>query len=338
MKTLLPLFAGCLSAALASFCSLGAARACSPPLPGLSGSLPESGATYPANAVVFLYGYQLALDDAEVTVDGAPAALVADTSVTAPIGALAVRVDPEPAPGQVVTLTGTFCSAGSGCPEETVTYTAGPADDDAPASPGRVTFDVYDHADFVADIGACESDSHVAWFVHFQGAPPAEGGAAPVLHLVEGFRDEKLSDLAFSSHAFASEDDVTVTIRSRVETLEGADVTEAICFRVTTIDTAGNKADPTTLCRPCHFRAEPGTTSETPLEPEWSDADAFAGGPCAGQGATSATSSGGDDGGDDPDSSGGCSCRSAPAPAAFVGPALLGFAAALASRRRRRPG
>lgn len=70
------------------------ASACPPALPGLTGSVPKSGETYPANAAVFLFGAQVSLDDVAVTVDGEPASLVpAEKVASLGLSSKAVLVD-----------------------------------------------------------------------------------------------------------------------------------------------------------------------------------------------------------------------------------------------------
>src|SRR5687767_8031944 len=80
-----------------------ATEACSPPAPGLYGTIPATGETYPGNAAIFFMGYQVTFDGVTATIDGMPASLVPAPAIDA-LG-LTDRVallSPAPAPGQKV--------------------------------------------------------------------------------------------------------------------------------------------------------------------------------------------------------------------------------------------
>ena len=98
--------------------SLWSARsqACSPPQPGFAASVPADGTSYPANGYLLFEGYGINLDAVTVTVDGSPATLVqpADSDPLARLATLVARVEPEPMPGQLVEIGGSFCSDAQG--------------------------------------------------------------------------------------------------------------------------------------------------------------------------------------------------------------------------------
>src|SRR4051812_34865809 len=103
-------------AALTTLALLAAApraHACGALPPGVSGTIPADGQKYPGNAAVVLQGQGISLTDASVTVDGQPATLK-DVSKTffSEVGLFGVTVEPTPAPGQQVVITGTFCASG----------------------------------------------------------------------------------------------------------------------------------------------------------------------------------------------------------------------------------
>ena len=141
------------------------AAACGAPQPGLYSTVPAEGASHPANAALLFSGYELSLDGVTVTVDGAPAQLVA-----APFGSswaeVVVLVEPAPQVGQEVVVSGTICPL-EFCDPLLLTYTAGEPDLTAPVPvPEAAFFAVYDHADFMSSGGDCESDTDLTLYVH----------------------------------------------------------------------------------------------------------------------------------------------------------------------------
>lgn len=280
-------------------------EACSPPQSGLSSSIPASGSTYPANAAVFLMGYNMALDDVVVTVDGAAASLVpADAIGPLGLGSFAVLVTPAPQPGQAVEIKGTFCLPIDQCPAASISFVASEPDTSAPAALSDLSFNVHDYPDFKSSGGDCQSDSDLAFWIHGSVEPPAMS-ESPVLVTFEAFRDQELKNLAFSRSTFATSADITIGHRATLDFLAGASAPDALCFRASTIDAAGNKgATSAAVCKPCNYRQDssPSMSNWPPDEPMWTQADAYPGGPCfmgsgAGGGGSSSSSSG--SGGDD---------------------------------------
>lgn len=356
-RRLVPVFLSIAALATAGVAALPAS-ACPPPLPGLTGSVPKSGETYPANAAVFLFGAQVSLDDVAVTVDGQPASLVpAEEVASLGLSSKAVLVDPQPAKGQSVLIEGTFCAPEYQCPVASVTFTAGAPDVSSPAPPSSVVFNVHDYPDFKSSGGDCQSDSDLAFWVHLFGVP-ASAGESPVIYSVEAFRDAGLSDLAFAQRVFFQSEEVTVQARKTTAFLNGAEAPEALCFRVTALDASGNEAAGAVVtCEPCHYKQETGQPVDflPPAEPEWTAQDIYPGGQCdaggngagggshaegAGGGSHAEGAGGGEIGDDDGGAAtiGGCGCQTGGD--VTGGSALLASAAAallaIAGRARRR--
>ena len=173
---------------LSALAGLPDSKACSPPAPGLRNTMPADGGTYPANGIVLFFGDGIALD-ATVTVDGAPASLVQATEFPVGfVGGMGARVQPEPAAGQEVIITGDFCSdevdPSFGCEVQTVRFVTTDAERPATCAIERELRGLRS-SDFRSGGGDCQSDSDLAWFVHVDSAAP-EAGGTPVAHMVEG--------------------------------------------------------------------------------------------------------------------------------------------------------
>ncbi|MGK4003728.1 hypothetical protein WMF31_13945 [Sorangium sp. So ce1036] len=282
-------------------------------------TFPESGATYPGNAALFFYGFEISLEGVSATVDGEPANLVLAPDVPATGHSLAARIEPPPGEGQAIVIEGDFCSTGP-CEVTRIELTAGAADTTAPAAPAGLSFNLHDYADFKSSGGDCQTSSDLAWWLTIDGEAPALG-ASPVIYTIEAFRDDSFSRPVFSESAFARAASSTRAIHRTADVLDGADAPEALCFRVSAIDAAGNAASETAhACKPCYYRKDPPSAEPSfapPVQPEWAAADLYPGGTCdpgtgtggggAGGGAASGGSgaSGGAGGGGSGASSGG---------------------------------
>ncbi|MDC3960782.1 hypothetical protein [Polyangium jinanense] len=339
------------------------ARACPPPLPGLSNHIPESGATYPANAALFFWGHSISLDAVTVTVDGNPASFVpTGDAVLTGLGGFAVRIDPTPSLGQVVKVSGNFCTPDVTCEPKSIAFTASAPDTTSPAPVKSLLFNVYDYPDFKSSGGDCQIDSDLAYFLHVDTDAP-EAGAAPEVWRVEAFRDAAMQDLAFERSVRAGS---MIRFQKLALELQGAEPATAFKFRVTTHDAAGNKGGSWVVSSPCHVRVDPpGTSQWPPDEPMWTAADVHPGGVCdeggsggaggggsggaGGSGGTggSGSGSGGGSGGAGGSGSGGGggssgddgSCAvgvpgGAPSGAAGLGLVVLGWVSRRARRRR----
>lgn len=341
-------------AALSLFAAPPRAHACSPPLPGLYGSVPADGGTYPANAALFFNGYDVTLDDTTVTVAGQAAVL---TTAGTPSGlGLSARIVPEPKAGDEVVIEGTFCPPGTGCENKKITFTATAPDTTPPGGADAASFDVYDYDDYKSSGGDCSSDSDLAEWVQMKGPTPDPAGS-PVIFTLGAYRDEGLTDLVFTRTGFlGATGQATVELRLMVSQLGGKSAPEALCFHVTTVDAAGNVAPsltevPIVICKPCNYRVSdaPTTGFGPPPEPVWNSGDAYAGGPCNPNGTTGAggnfpdggltTGSGGTGGGGEDQVIGGCSCQVGDdvngAGASLAGIALLAGAMVRLGRKRR---
>jgi hypothetical protein len=240
----------------------GEARACS--LPKQTVPLTTSfvsGSVYPSNAVIVvsgtfagdfvgrpnLDGEELVLTGgATVTVNDAPARLVSTAGesfgeLSAPLLSsdlsvrMAVRVSPEPRPGQRVVLRGPDCAARDQaapegeCPVAEFRYVAGAADTASPEVSG-VTYGVRDEATLSAD---CSSQYTSRHFVRLPPAPE-RAASAPVAYVIEGFADASLTQRIFSAQLSEFE--------SKLDTHLGHPSNGLACVRIRAFDLAGNEA------------------------------------------------------------------------------------------------
>ncbi|WP_437769990.1 hypothetical protein WME77_27040 [Sorangium sp. So ce764] len=291
--------AGVIAALTCALAVESSADACAPPQPGLTGTLPDSGATYPGNAALFFFGYSISLEGVTVTVDDKPASLVRALDVPVAGQSFAARIEPPPSEGQAIVIEGDFCAPES-CEVTRIELTAGAADAAAPKGPVGLSFDLYDHADFKSSGGDCRVDSDLAWWLTVDGVESA--GASPVIYTIDAFRDDSFDEPLFSQSAFMGAASSTMAINRTAHVLDGADAPEALCFRARAIDAAGNAASETAhACRPCYYREDPATAEPAdgpPAEPEWTAADVYPGGTCdpgtgAGGGGTTSSGAGG---------------------------------------------
>lgn len=299
-------------------CALGwqaDAHACSPPLPGLTNSIPADGGTYPANGYIFFMGFYIGLDKVSVTVNGQPAAFsdISTMFAGAPFE-LSARITPEPKPGDAIVISGDFCSSDV-CMVKTINITAGPADTEAPPAPSKLWFNMYDFPDFKSSGGDCQFDTDLSLWTHIEGMPAAMD-QAPLLYHVEAFTDMAMTKSVLDEVAFVNEAAVAWGYRKVLANFNGINPAD-LCFRVTAIDGAGNKSpEPATVCKACYARTDPpGMSLSVPPEPEWAAADIYPGGPCdmgtggAGGGGSGSGGNGGSGGVfSDPGGEEGCSC------------------------------
>ncbi|MBK8260558.1 MAG: hypothetical protein IPK80_04370 [Nannocystis sp.] len=234
--------------------------------------MPSSDSSYPSNAALLFWGYDISLAGVSVTIDGEAAALApapfADSWAT-----LAAVVEPAPAPGQVVVLSGDFC-LGGGC-EHTLSYTASAADLVAPIpDPAGSFFAVFDHGDVQSSGGDCLVDHDLTIYVHV-ALDEAAPGSAPGL--------TRASAGSVSGGSFGGR----VPIPLVVSQLGGKDPT-SLCFTVEALDLAGNAAPAFELCNACYYRADDAPNDGYTIipEPEWGAMDLAPGGACAAAGET----------------------------------------------------
>ncbi len=347
-------------AALGLLAHASSAEACSPLPPGVLGTIPAEGQKYPGNAAVILQGQNISLTDASVTVDGQPATLKdVSKALFSEVGLFGVMVEPTPAAGQSVVITGTFCGVGAGCPPVSLHYQATAADTVAPKSINLVDFDIHDYADFKSSGGDCQSDSDFAWWIELKSPVPDLATDGAVIYRIEGYKDASLAGgvVVEATGYLDSTGQNVVPIRRTVDILGGKPLPEAMCFRVKAYDTAGNTPSISLefLCKPCNYRAD-GVPDMgfPPAEPMWTAADIYSGGPCdssiSGAGGspdagiaqgTSGTGGAGSGGGgtNGDEVVGGCGCRVAgedDSGTGLFGALALAVGASLRLARRRR--
>lgn len=258
------------------------ARACTPPLPELTSSVPASGASHPANADIWLSGYGLDISAATATVDGAPATL---TQNLAGFG-FAVRVEPAPLPGQEVVLTGPFCE---GCPPgQSIAYTAVAPDEAPPAPPVQVRIDIHDHAANDAPIGSCEEFREFRFWFNVDG-PPAGDGEAELFYEAVTRRLAAPDEPWVTKQARVTSDLTSMVWGGTESDLGGAPISEFLCVQVRAVDAAGHASAWVEACSPCHLLVDESSGSSQPM---WTDADFFPGGACAAAGETEGSGSG----------------------------------------------
>lgn len=317
------------------------ASACAPLPPGLESSKPGgSGSSLPANAAILLFGFPLSLDAITVTVDDAPATLQ-EVELADGFADLAVRIDPQPMPGQWVVLDGNFCPD-SECEPSTLSFSVTEPDTAAPApTVADAFFAVYDHVDFVSSGGDCQSDSDLTFYVHVPGVAPGTSDAATIVSA--SWDPDGEGPAGFRRTRLASDDPTLLTISVTAAELGGADPAE-LCLTITTTDAAGNSAAPFELCNACYLREDSEVHDVgTPPEPTWTDAEAVPGSACAagvetggvetGGVDTEPTDSGASDTSGEDDGDKGCACDTRPR-GHDLGP-WLGVALALGLVRRR---
>lgn len=267
------------------------AHACSPPQPGLFGTVPSDGTSYPANAHILFEGYGISLDDVVVTVDGAPASLVeaAPDSPLAGASARVARVEPEPIPGAAVVITGTFCDMGDGmCDEQVIAFTATEPDVDAPTVEPTfaVSYDVFDHQQLDPGVGSCQTSSGVHYYIHVDGEV---SGVTPDGSLPEGTSPEFWvvtgTSKSAAEPAFERIVAVATPTLDLVVELDDEAVVDApeLCIDVALVDAAGNVlGEVASSCAACLFRDDDDGGIRTTFieEPSWTTADVYPGGSC----------------------------------------------------------
>ena len=331
------------------------AHACAPLPPGVSSTIPANGAKYPGNAAVILHGQGLSLADAAVTVDGQPATLKdASKTLLAETGLFGATIEPPPAAGQNVVITGTFCDVGSVCPPVTLHYQATAADKTPPPLIDLVGFSIHDYTDFKSGGGDCQIDSDFAWWVKLKGELPDQAKDSPVFYEVEGYHDSSLAggQVLGQRGLLSDKSDIDVTVRGTMNVLAGKSLPAALCFRVKAYDTAGNAPSVSeVVCKPCNYRTDTlPIVGFPPGEPTWTAADIYPGGTCnSSMSSSSSSGSGGGSGGSGGGSGGegttgdeaigGCGCRMAgesDKPSGLFGALALALGAAVRIGRRRR--
>jgi MYXO-CTERM domain-containing protein len=335
--------------------------ACAPPEPGIESTVPAAGGGYPANAMPLVYGQFYYRDPATMpltaTIDGEPA-----TATLEPVEGWELRVangirspdlqtvklDPLPAPGQRVVVEGKVCDIELLRCDLALDYVAVENDSRSPVAPG-VTFNVWDHVDEPSEDNGCggtDPATDVSYNLELEAAA-AEG--SPTFFLVEASADAQFTTTV--KRRVVTGDTTGLWLGFTTSVLGSGSVAEALCFRITAFDMAGNTTVGEPVCRAAHCQVD---AADAGL-PEWNDDNAYAGtcrtvaageDPTPEPPATPATP--GTPGtpeqptGDDRDppvdtrSGSGCSISAGPASADSSLPALLLAMVAVAVLRRRR--
>ena len=262
--------------------SPGRADACGVPAPGLTETSPVDGETYPANAALRFAGFDISLAKVTVAVDGVPATLI-DVSIPEFPGLLAA-VDPQPLPGQAVTVTGDFCES-QGCGPTTLSFLAGEPDVNTPVV-SELFFTAFDHGAFTGSSGDCSDNSDLNIYVHAD-LPPQGPGQAPVRYDISFDPDDgEPGGPGFAAAGLLeSGEDLDRAVSMTLAQLGDVAATD-LCIKVTISDLAGNGGEFgqfVEICKPCFFRSSEDTPqNSSPPEPTWSDADYVPGSICAG--------------------------------------------------------
>lgn len=320
--------------------------------PVLESILPN-GPTYPANAALVLRGHRLTPVGLSATIDGVPATLVLDPSISniEPVidedyRTLVLRLDPTPEIGQHVALFGEPCADPeyNTCDPIDVQYVAGPPDVTPPPAIGLHPFDL---ERILPGLWGCDCCFYGSW-LHARLAPPDDLLSDETAVFYEITVEHAIADLGERVHDLA---DVVIQYPDQllgVLALGEDFPIEGWCMTVRTIDAAGNAGAPTTTCDACMWQEhEPGV-----IFVEW---HAVPGGPCDVEpetgtetGATPTTgleptdltteaSDGAATAGEDPLVPHGCACEHH-SPGSALGWLLMTLALARRARDRQRPG
>lgn len=322
------------------------AEACSPPLPGVSETLPVDGGSYPANAAIGLYGHGLSAEGLAGTVDGTPVALSVATTPGPRRASLSLTLDPAPTEGQSVHITGTACDGGGGTEcDVDLTFTATAPDLDPPTvSGGVLQYDVHDYPNVVADGGSCMSSSDQGHYVNVTVESVTDDYPElaywEVIGFVQGPEDVR-------ARRTAPIDGATASVSFHLANLQDVDPAD-VCFRVDALDPAGHRTTVAESCAACRLvDDDDGSTLDVrPPEPAWTAADVRVGGPCddgtatgagggptgSGGGATSSGTGGNGNGPGEPTVVSGC--QAGGAPSSYGGWLAVLGALAFATRRR----
>lgn len=294
------------------------AEACSP-----SGDVwlvgPDPANPIPANAAIRLHGGWLDAETIVATVDDAPATLVELPELFRFDYAWEERgylVDGL-LEGQHVVVSWCY---GDSC-VDLIEYDAAAPQDEPPAPPASLLFDLHDYPDTYGFGPACQSSEQVRWWIKTETNPPTTD--LELFYVFEGV-DAADGETVLFSRYFEVFDPTEQVVVPRFEP-DGIDVLEGMCVRGYALDSAGHTSDALEVCLPCRYStAEAVTDGEgLPVEPMWTQGDIYPDGPCAlgvpppwdpgppdpgGDGTTGGDESGGDETGDPmppSDSSGG---------------------------------
>lgn len=261
-------------------CLLGASGVITSVTPPASACLPNvstevevspSSDTYPANAAVILQGYSLSEWELTATVDGEPVTLTVDEGLSDyPAGdwayrILALRLEPEPLPGQTVTVSGNPCAYAT-CGDVAVSYVASEPDETPPEAPLEWWWSLRyyepvpdEEADFVDTCGYLRRAATIAMQGTLANVP--EDGDDPVFFSVSVTPEtSSLSERGRSARGYdlyAVRDTALVgSLYLFTDQVEYPVTKNEYCVRVELLDRAGNTSGVEEKCIPCDISAD----------------------------------------------------------------------------------
>jgi hypothetical protein len=240
-------------------------------------SLASDDALQPANAGVFVWGVASPAGHVEARVDGE----IAELEVIDGIGltdlygdAIAARVVPTPPPGATIEVLGSpdrICF-GETLPDEQ-SFVAGAIDTTPPADLVDPYWDLLEVDIF--DMAGCTPRMAGLLYLHGELSAEDAGQAARVLEIEVSAANQSILHRRTRL-------DVDTAIRVEiVDEALGEAPADELCVRVTVVDVAGNRGEPSEwMCRPCHAVVVTETTDSFPDEPQWTPQTLVRGGYC----------------------------------------------------------
>jgi len=253
-------------------------RACGAIPLALPISTPASGAELPANAAIRFDGPSVfGPPFVAVTVDGAPAAFEGAAEFPNAFAVNFLRITPRPSPGQTVVVAGDFCASEESPCEASFSFVVAAPDTTMPVAAAGLEFDLQQFPE-AGGAGSCLASQDHAWFARWDSAV-AGANESEVVHVLEIAADEGFAEVLGQELVTAGSGSIT----ARIALLADEAAPEGYCLRVRTLDLAGNESASETVCTPLHCLVEPDdfdVSQGARAEPAWTDADAYAGGPC----------------------------------------------------------
>ncbi len=248
---------------------------------------------HPSNAAVVFFGESLTTTIATATIDGVAASLVLDDSLSHPYDTLgppafyvmALRLEPEPMPGQIVAIDATECCYGerNGCRPLHIEYTATEPDEEISSEGLAVSFDLLRFL-WVQMPSSGDHGSEVR--AHLELSRDAFAEESFVKFDIRASHDALDFEFAYPYAAYFGEPlgDYVARIWLPPEYIGRAFPFEGWCVDVSGRDASGNPFDPITSCEVCMIAED-----DHPIP--WMPAP---GGPCDDGTWTTSTSGGAD--------------------------------------------
>ncbi len=250
------------------------AHACDP-LSSVLGVLPPIGAIIPANAVLIARGGSLHFTSFHLLVDGDEVDAEPVARVSGGGGsAVGLRAVERPPVGSELELQ--FCPEEGDCTVVGV-WTLTEPDDESPDASTAVQYDYVEHDG--CPMTSCDQyEQHRVGHVQVETDTPESEDVVVVIRV-------RTTDEAPSQPYFLATGDPSPAVAFPLsdDMHPGVAAGDAICVEVRVFDWAGNEADGgIETCSPCHTGINPTSGECTPTDPQWTDADLFPGGDCAG--------------------------------------------------------